>query len=445
MGTPQGLGGFGMNRPSPLFRREALQAIQQHGFGDIRLATPLTAGILTLSVMVLAAALSSYAAFGEYTRRVRVSGALAPVMGLQTMTAPTSGRVQRLDVREGQEVRAGQVLAVVSTERQSLAGNTAGMVMAQLQAQHIRLGIDLDDLSRLEAQQSAGLQQRVALLHAQLDAMSAQRDLARQQAANSAALLARIAQLGAKGYISAFEVVRQQTARLETEAQVKALDRQVIELRQQLAATKDQRAQLPLTIASQRSALERQRAGIEQSMAQVEADRAAVLRAPQSGRVSAVLVTAGQPVSTGQALLAIVPSGSPLEAQLLIPSHAAGFVRPGQRVAIRYAAYAYQKFGLQVGTVQQVTQNALTQAEVGALLGGQVPPEALYRVRVRLDRQHVMAYGRQQALKPGMALEADLLLDRRRLLEWVFEPLYGFAQGLPGDVAKAVTRQGVTR
>ncbi len=434
-----------MNRPSPLFRREALQAIQQHGFGDIRLATPLTAGILTLSVMVLAAALSSYAAFGEYTRRVRVSGALAPVMGLQTMTAPTSGRVQRLDVREGQEVRAGQVLAVVSTERQSLAGNTAGMVMAQLQAQHIRLGIDLDDLSRLEAQQSAGLQQRVALLHAQLDAMSAQRDLARQQAANSAALLARIAQLGAKGYISAFEVVRQQTARLETEAQVKALDRQVIELRQQLAATKDQRAQLPLTIASQRSALERQRAGIEQSMAQVEADRAAVLRAPQSGRVSAVLVTAGQPVSTGQALLAIVPSGSPLEAQLLIPSHAAGFVRPGQRVAIRYAAYAYQKFGLQVGTVQQVTQNALTQAEVGALLGGQVPPEALYRVRVRLDRQHVMAYGRQQALKPGMALEADLLLDRRRLLEWVFEPLYGFAQGLPGDVAKAVTRQGVTR
>ena len=434
-----------MNRPSPLFRREALQAIQQHGFGDIRLATPLTAGILTLSVMVLAAALSSYAAFGEYTRRVRVSGALAPVMGLQTMTAPTSGRVQRLDVREGQEVRAGQVLAVVSTERQSLAGNTAGMVMAQLQAQHIRLGIDLDDLSRLEAQQSAGLQQRVALLHAQLDAMSAQRDLARQQAANSAALLARIAQLGAKGYISAFEVVRQQTARLETEAQVKALDRQVIELRQQLAATKDQRAQLPLTIASQRSALERQRAGIEQSMAQVEADRAAVLRAPQSGRVSAVLVTAGQPVSTGQALLAIVPSGSPLEAQLLIPSHAAGFVRPGQRVAIRYAAYAYQKFGLQVGTVQQVTQNALTQAEVGALLGGQVPPEALYRVRVRLDRQHVMAYGRQQALKPGMALEADLLLDRRRLLEWVFEPLYGFAQGLPGDVAKAATRQGVTR
>ena len=434
-----------MNRPSPLFRREALQAIQQHGFGDIRLATPLTAGILTLSVMVLAAALSSYAAFGEYTRRVRVSGALAPVMGLQTMTAPTSGRVQRLDVREGQEVRAGQVLAVVSTERQSLAGNTAGMVMAQLQAQHIRLGIDLDDLSRLEAQQSAGLQQRVALLHAQLDAMSAQRDLARQQAANSAALLARIAQLGAKGYISAFEVVRQQTARLETEAQVKALDRQVIELRQQLAATKDQRAQLPLTIASQRSALERQRAGIEQSMAQVEADRAAVLRAPQSGRVSAVLVTAGQPVSTGQALLAIVPSGSPLEAQLLIPSHAAGFVRPGQRVAIRYAAYAYQKFGLQVGTVQQVTQNALTQAEVGALLGGQVPPEALYRVRVRLDRQHVMAYGRQQALKPGMTLEADLLLDRRHLLEWVFEPLYGFAQGLPGDVAKAATRQGVTR
>ena len=434
-----------MSRPSPLFRDEALQAKQQHGLGDIRLATPLTARILILGAIGLALTLSSFAALGEYTRRVRVSGTLAPVMGLQTMTAPASGRMQRIDVREGQEVHAGQVLAVVSTERQSLAGDTAGMVMAQLQAQHVRLGVDLDDLSRLETQQGSGLEQRSALLRAQLGAMSAQRDLARHQAANSAALLARIAPLGSKGYISAFEVARQQAAKLETEAQVKALDRQRIELRQQLAAAEDQRAQLPLTIASQRSALERQRAGIEQSMAQVEADRAAVLRAPQSGRVSAVLVAAGQPVSAGQALLAIVPSGSALEAQLLIPSHAAGFLRPGQRVAIRYAAYAYQKFGLQAGTVQQVTQNALTQAEISTLLGGQAPPEALYRVRVRLDHQHITAYGRQQTLKPGMALEADLMLERRRLLEWVFEPLYGFAQGLPGDAAKAVTSQGATR
>ena len=434
-----------MRRPSPLFRDEALEARQQHGLGDIRLVTPLTARILVLGAIGLAVALSSFAALGEYTRRVRVNGALAPVLGLQTMTAPAPGRVQRLDVREGQEVHAGQVLAVVSTERQSLAGDTAGTVMAQLRAQQVRLGVDLDDLNRLEIQQGAGLEHRATLLRAQLSAMSAQRDLARQQAANSAALLARIAPLGAKGYISAFEVARQQAAKLETEAQVRALDRQLIELRQQLAATEDQRAQLPLTLASQRSALERQRAGIGQSMAQVEADRAAVLRAPQSGRVSAVLVAAGQAVAGGQALLAIVPRGSALEAQLLIPSHAAGFVRPGQRVAIRYAAYAYQKFGLQAGTVQQVTQNALTQAEVGALLGGQAPPEALYRVRVRLDHQHVIAYGRQQTLKSGMALEADLMLERRRLLEWVFEPLYGFAQGLPGDAAKAVTSQGATR
>jgi membrane fusion protein len=47
----------------------------------------------------------------------------------------------------------------------------------------------------------------------------------------------------------------------------------------------------------------------------------------------------------------------------------------------------------------------------------------MYRITVALDRQVVQAYGQAQALSPGMQLEADVLLDRRRLLEWIFEPV----------------------
>jgi membrane fusion protein len=51
-----------------------------------------------------------------------------------------------------------------------------------------------------------------------------------------------------------------------------------------------------------------------------------------------------------------------------------------------------------------------------------------YRIRVALDQQSILAYGKVEHLLSGMAVEADLLLDRRTLLEWLLEPLLGARQ-----------------
>ncbi len=53
--------------------------------------------------------------------------------------------------------------------------------------------------------------------------------------------------------------------------------------------------------------------------------------------------------------------------------------------------------------------------------------EPMYRITVQLQRQSVEAYGQDQTLSPGMLLEADVLLERRRLIEWIFEPLLSLA------------------
>jgi membrane fusion protein len=118
---------------------------------------------------------------------------------------------------------------------------------------------------------------------------------------------------------------------------------------------------------------------------------------------------------TAQAMLAnLVPSGAVLQAHLFAPSSAMGFVRPEQPVLLRYDAYPYQKFGHQTGHVLQVSRTPMPAGASG---------EPMYRITVALDRQAVAAYGQAQALSPGMQLEADVLLDRRRLIEWIFEPV----------------------
>jgi len=47
----------------------------------------------------------------------------------------------------------------------------------------------------------------------------------------------------------------------------------------------------------------------------------------------------------------------------------------------------------------------------------------LYRIKVKLEKQSIEAYGELQALKLGMTLEADVLQDRRKIWEWVLEPV----------------------
>jgi membrane fusion protein len=130
------------------------------------------------------------------------------------------------------------------------------------------------------------------------------------------------------------------------------------------------------------------------------------------------------------ALASLLPADAKLQAHLFAPSSAVGFVRADQTVQLRYQAFPYQKFGHQSGAVAQVSRSPLQAAELAGLpLAAAIMAsgEPLYRITVTLNQQSVAAYGKAQTLSPGMQLEADVQLDRRRLIEWLFEPVLGIA------------------
>lgn len=408
-----------------LFRHEVVDARRQRWLGEVRLATPVSHAIWTLAALALAALIVLWLCLGRYTRREHVSGILAPLGGLISVTASSSGVVTQVRVAEGDHVRAGQRLALLSGERASATlGDAMADVSAQLRTELGRLQNDEAGARQLASQQAAALAAQAASLRQQLIQLDAQLGIQKQQTADARAMLERIEPLGRKGYVSALRIEQQKATMLDAQAQEKALARQRSQIAQQWHDVDDQRRQLPITTRTKLNDLERQQAQVRQSLAQNEADRSTVLRAPKAGTVSSLLALPGQALKAGQALLAIVPDDSPLQAQLLVPSSAVGFVRRGQAATLRYQAFPYQKFGLQRGQVVHVSRNALTPMEVAALVG-ETPQESLYRVQVALPRQSVRAYGNEQPLKSGMAVNADLLLDHRRLIEWLFEPLLG--------------------
>lgn len=413
-----------------LFREEVLRAQRGERLGTINLATPLGFRWWVVVAAALAVSLVLILVFGQYTRRETVSGQLLPSAGLLTLSAQITGTVSRILVYEDESVRAGQPLAEVSANLVSASmGDTHAQVGVQLRAQESQVRTTLANLQPQTSLQSKDLGRRIGMLQAQIAQISDQLTLQRQQADTTEHLLHKAGPLHRRGVISTVEFDQYQATALSQRAEIKTLNRQRLDTEQQLSTLQAQLAQLPLETAAKAGRLRGQLAQLDAQLAENAAQGETLLRAPRAGVISNLLVKPGQNVTSGQTLLSILPMGSKLEAQLLVPSSAIGFVSPGNRVVLRYQAFPYQKFGQQYGKVVQVSRSALSPVETASLLGQNVATP-LYRVLVALDRQAIDADGNAQPLKPGMALDADILLDRRNLWQWVFEPLYGLRERL---------------
>ena len=403
----------------PLFRPEVMQARRQDWLGRISLAQPLPLWAGTLFALLAAAAVLSLLLLGDYTRRSRVGGQLVPDLGVSTVVAPASGVVTRLTVEEGASVSFGQALVRMDLPRVSANGVDA----------HTLIGRGLDDrdssgtqlaqaqVTQLAAQER-GQRLQLATLRTELGQVRAGIATRDEQVRLGRETADRYREVAASGYVSLVQVRQQEQSVLEMLNARQALERQSTVLLREIARLEQSLAELPAQREAVDATARREHALLAQERYRHEAEGGVLVKAPLAGVVANRFAEPGQVVQAGQPLLSVLPRGARLQAHLQVPSRAIGFIRPGDRVQLRYQAYPYQKFGHQAGRVLRVSRNAIA----GAQATGNAEP--YYRVLVELERQDLMAYGHAQPLHPGMLLEADILGERRRLYEWLLEPLY---------------------
>jgi membrane fusion protein len=143
--------------------------------------------------------------------------------------------------------------------------------------------------------------------------------------------------------------------------------------------------------------------------------------APQDGLITALQIDVGKQAQIDHPLMSLIPDGTRLQADLYIPSRSVGFVRVGNVAQLQYQAFPYQKFGIQPGAVVKISRTAVSAQELPFPAAS---TEFYYVVTVKPEKEFVLAYGKQEPLQTGMQVDADIWLDRRTLLEWIFEPLF---------------------
>lgn len=379
------------------------QMSDHHGTG-----TDLRGHSLVLWVLVVALVVATvWASRYRIDQTARGLGTVIASSRVQVIQAVDGGVLESLKVKEGDRVRAGQILAVLDQTRFSAAVKELDARLAALLAQAARLRAEVTDAPDIRfppgvarfpeivrVQQALFTQKRQSL-EEELRTLTVAVNLAREDAR-------LVNQLAKTGDVSRSEVIRVERALNDAEAQlINRRNKYYQDARVELAKTEDD--------IGQNDQVRTQRA---------QQLNDSVLRAPVAGIVKNVRVTTqGGVLKGGEELLQIVPLDDTLIVETKMRPADIALLKQGLPAAIRFDAFDYTIYGAVDGTVSYISADTLREETKGG-------EQTYYRVHVVTTANPVKTRtGRTVDILPGMTAQVDIRTGDRTVLEYLLKPL----------------------
>jgi membrane fusion protein len=404
-----------------LFRQEVINNSSNRLDGEVILTQSMSSRLMVLAIFVVISITVLWLFLGAYSRIESASGILATDAPSSKIVATVSGLVSQLEVSEGSRVRAGDRLAVVNIEKQATIGLGAASVgVASIET---RIGLGNEQM-RLSLDKQINEQERLRSVQsfatAQIASLTDQINLQRQVVESNKLQFDQIGNVVERGFVSRFDYERRRQTYLNSQQSLKGLEQQIISQRSQAAQAQSQLIALASDGARDVNDLRSSMAALTQQRAQFNGEKSYVLKAPITGIVTAIQMTVGGVIAQNSPAMTIIPEDARLHADVYAPSRAIGLVHPGQEVRLLYEAFPYQRFGSFKGVIASVSRVVIDPRET--LIPIKIE-EPVYKVTVRLERQVMQAYGQSVPLQPGMALIANIVLERQSFLDWLLTPL----------------------
>lgn len=358
----------------------------------------------------------------QYNRRQSVDGYLTLSTGVINIRSTRPGIVKELFVKNGTHVKAGDLLFIIENEENMSEGHSTGELVSENYEQRIN---DLEQQEILLKQQADLLDSEVKIsIKASLNNISrlqSNYQLMKSNLESSKEKYHMGESLLKNNVISRVQVIEYGNEVKNRELEVNSISGEINENKSNIEHSKNQHSMQKIIIKERLKQLLDRKNQIKELLIGVSNKKQFAIKAPTSGQVSLVNIAKGELV-TDDILAALLPSGSAVEADLLVPASAIAFVEKDQQVLIRYSSFPYQKYGLHEGRIKSINQSILLPTD---LKKSPIPAkEPVYMVRVTLNNQTVEAHGKHFNIRPGMLLSADIQLESRTVYEWLLEPLF---------------------
>lgn len=408
-----------------LFREQALNARSENGFGTAILIRPPGIRLFVAVALSSITCITALTVMGGYTQRSTVAGEIVPDTGVIQIHAPQPGVVVQKTVTEGQAVKKGEILYILSSEYNTSDLNNVRKSINQHVSRRLQLLRDeLKYSKHLQRKDTEVVKTKLQVLSTEKVNIDNQIQLQLKRLKLTETAFVRTRELFAEGFLSAEMLQQKEMTLLDQKNSLQVLERDRLKIELELAAYTVELQNLPIHNDKESAQILRALTEVEEQWTENEGKRTIAILAPSNGIATAPAAQLGQSVDGAKRMVSLIPLNSSMEAHLYAPSRAIGFVKPGDTVYLRYQAYPYQKFGHAEGIVSSVSRTAISINEAAEIKHTSSVNEPLYRIVVALKTQTINAYGKTQRLEAGLRLEADIQLERRKLYEWVLEPLY---------------------
>jgi len=380
--------------------------------------------------------------FVYFARTESVRGLIASSMGSERLDAPRNGVIREIYVKQGDTVHPGTSIYQIAMSEGTAGGES--VLSSEVRALTQQRANQVAEMARADAFLKGAPEQQAAVERAQQKVLSAldEQEKGMQESVNAAkAKVVHMQDMVTKGYATQAELDVYVRTRDEYQKQlIEVTLRRVDQTRQET----EKKREFQILVAekeSQKVNAASQISSIDARLTGLKTQSSMVVQAQSEGQVLAVNVTAGESVDAGQHVALI---GSPKAEALIVldvPSRAIGLVKVGQQVVLKYDAFPYKTYGIHHGRVTSVAQAAISGpsaakpdlgslaslggAALGAAAAGGVGAikQSMYRVEVKPQSNEVMAYGEKRRLTLGSTLSAEIVVERRRLIDWVLDPV----------------------
>lgn len=407
-----------------LFRKEVVRSFEERAIGRPVIASPLSTTIISYASLLIVALFFLVLFFGSYTRRVKVDGVVLPKGDVVRIYNNYSGLIERVHVKEGDVVSKGDILFTVVNDKvnnsESVKQETIKIINEKIESTRNSI-LNHDYLQKLKI---STIKKNIISLEGELNITRSRLILVSERVSILERKLDNYKKLFSLKNISSsqldvveLELIEAKINRNEAIAHESKLVGSIDVLNKQVV-------DIPIEMRQEKSLIEQDMIELQMRLLDAKSERENQILSPIDGTVSSINSFVGKNINRNFLLGVISPNSSPLEGVLYLPNKAIGFIKNGAVVKIRLDAFPYQKFGYIYGRVKHVSKIALLPGEIPEVLNTK---ELLFRVLVDLDSENVMVYGEKIPLRTSMTFSADIMLENRKLYEWVLEPLYSIA------------------